>query len=284
MSRTKFKTLSLGKPDHGARTHAKWSSSSSERWLNCDACIQFTDKANALYGEPPPSEAAQEGTTAHECLEEVFKNPELRASSKYSPEMIEHARSCVEWVREITPPGAYIMIETKAPLDFIGEDMGGTLDIAIVEPFKSLHVVDYKFGKGHVVSPVHNTQLISYALSVAEAQHWNFFKYKGSIFQPRTASKVPYKTWEATPAKIESYVPKLKAARERSLAPNPKPTQGDWCFFCPGKRICPAFTEKALEKTRSAFDDGLYEIAKGSNSRKFEMVDPRLERLRSAFE
>lgn len=290
MTRQKFRTLALGKPaeapNHGARAHAKWSSSSSERWLNCDACIQLTEKSIELFGEMPSSAAADEGTLAHECLEDIFKNPGKGAFAKYTKEMIDHARECVSWVKSITPPDAFTLIETKAPLDFIGADMGGTLDVAIVEPFKSLHVIDYKYGKGHIVSPIENTQLISYALSIAERYDWNFEAYRFSIYQPRTAGRFPYRSWLTTPKVLESYVRKLRDAHARTLSPNPKPTQGEWCFFCPGKRVCPAFAEKAVQKTKDAFasDSYLYEVGEVKPAAvSVKRGGPNLGKLRAAF-
>jgi hypothetical protein len=248
-------TLSFVKPKPPVKeekTHAKWAASASDRWIGCPASVALTEKAYEKFGPPEESPAAVEGTMAHSCLEDLFKG--RHEPGKYTPEMEKHGRACVSWSRDQWDRDFPFMVENKTKLDFIGDDMGGTLDIAIVEHFGVLHTIDYKFGR-HPVSPANNSQLLCYTLAMAHQYDYNFASYRLSIYQPRIERKVPHRSWDCGPDLLGRFAETVARARKLSLKKNPPIKIGSYCYFCPARQICPEQKNKASAKLVEAFND-----------------------------
>jgi len=168
--------------DHGARDHAQWSASATERNWACAGALALTD------GLPEKtSEAADWGTCAHQiaekCLLDGVQASEFigttQKGKKYEfevdDEMADTAQVYVDFVRksaiEAAPPNVnpadLLKVEQKFTLAALDPpfEAGGTADAVIYYPAeKKLHVIDLKGGRGHVVEVVGNPQLRTYAL------------------------------------------------------------------------------------------------------------------------
>lgn len=241
------------------KAHAKLSASGSERWLNCPGSVALSENA------PPQRESgyAKEGTDAHAVLEVILKNHGKKPYSaarmlkgKYPDAMVEHALRAYKEIEVRIPPGATVLTETKVDLTFVGPDMFGTVDCAIVDEFGTLWVIDYKYGAGVPVDPDENTQLIYYALGIAHKYHFNFADVKLVIIQPRAPhEKGPIREWNMTIEQLMAWEVKFRQGVERVEDPCAELTDGDWCRWCPAATICPKLKEQAMETAAIVFDD-----------------------------
>lgn len=239
------------------KKHAKYSASSSERWLACPGSISLSEKA------PPQRESAYatEGTKAHECLEMLLLHPEkllanrAKLTKSHGPDMAEHAFAAAKKILALVPKGAELLVEVKSDLDFIEPDMGGTADVVIVEEFGTLHVIDYKYGQGVVVDPTENPQLISYALGIAHKYNFNFVDVKLSVLQPRafTEDGQTFRSWTLDIDSLKSWMPPFLVAVVESKQTSPPFNAGDHCRWCPAKTICPEISTKALAVAQVEF-------------------------------
>jgi len=145
--------------------------------------------------------------------------------------------------------------EKKYPLAFIYPDMKGTVDsVLMLRDLKTqdttLHVIDYKFGKGVVVDAFENYQLLMYTMGALEDVEINS-KITGKlrinlhIVQPYIRNS----NWELTD--IEQLKFLGYKARERYIEiandcykPDaPRVASKKACQFCKAKSTCPALAK-----------------------------------------
>ena len=251
--------------------HALLSASSAHRWLHCTGSPllekEFPD-TTSVY--------AQEGTLAHELCElklmaytgEITKRKltsmknKLMKSELWQPEMDSTSEAYLDYIKDITMSYTVkpvILIEKKVDFSRYVPEGFGTADCLILAG-DTLHVVDYKHGKGVVVDADHNPQMMLYALgAMSELSLLYRFKFVHmTIVQPRvnnisefTMTADELTDWGKTVVK-----PKAEAA----MSGKGEFEAGDWCRFCRAKRQC---------KTRYESNDSLYpELS--------ERHDPRL--------
>jgi hypothetical protein len=176
------------------RKHARLSASSSHRWLACPPSVKLSEN----YPDKG-SEYAAEGTAAHELCEFKLKNSlgmdandPTEALSYYNSEMEECADSYAEFVLELVEtakratPDPVVLIEQKVNFSRWVSDGFGTADCVIIAD-GSLHVIDYKHGKGVQVGAEENPQMMLYALGTLQAFDclYDISAVSMTIFQPR---------------------------------------------------------------------------------------------------
>lgn len=223
------------------RTHSKFSPSSAYRWLHCTGSIEYQDH-NA-----EPSEAAIEGTKAHEIVEHLVNGGKpfkvgdtIRVTSGkilYDETLHDAATMYCDFVRsKENEMGAKAVIEKQVHL--AGLPVYGTPDAVIFDPFFKLVVIDFKYGVGEIVSPFKNKQLIIYALSylgtVADPTEIEL-----CIVQPRSYEDTKIKIWNTTPSELYEWVPKINDAVRQHEAGEHQYVAGSWCQWCPGTGQCP---------------------------------------------
>jgi len=106
-----------------------------------------------------------------------------------------------------------------------------------------LNIFDYKFGT-HVVSARRNLQLIFYAIAVAQEYHWNFKRVRLWIVQPRARGYDGPTYWELSIDELFDYVKEFRDAVKRVETKSKTYKEGDWCYFCRARTICPLKTRK----------------------------------------
>jgi hypothetical protein len=247
---------------HHERAHSKFSASGFERIASCpgsvELCEGLPDKSNP---------AAERGTKAHEVLEVVLTyardNGGLNDLSpskslinlidqtvdNYELCMVEDACDASNFIvsRYRRVIGAKrLMVESRVYLDFIHPEAFGTLDSSILEFFGTLDVFDYKYGK-HLVSPKGNWQFLFYALAIAYKYKFNFHSVRMWTIQPNTRNADGHSFWMIPISELMVYIPKFEQAVERVEKFPKKYAEGDWCFFCKGKNICPLKRKKRLD-------------------------------------
>lgn len=236
---------------HSERKHAKLSASGAERWFRCPGSPALSE------GTPDrESEAAKEGTAAHELLEAFFTQKGLEAKIKAAPpEMyrwVKRSVDIIEGMRARARRGHEFIIEKKVELNFISPEMWGSIDYGIIEHFGTLHVIDFKFGK-KLVSPVENLQLLYYSLGLAHLYHWNFKKVRLTIIQPRARQYDGPSFWELPIVELKRYVAVFNKAVKR-VHDEPKTyVEGNWCFFCKAQRICPLKQNRRKDGAKALF-------------------------------
>ena len=172
--------------------HAILSASGAFRWLQCPPSAllerEFKDK---------PSDAAAEGNAAHALAEHKLRRAlKLRSKkpvSQYdSEEMDEHTNNYVGFVLEKielakqTCCDPLVLIEQKLDLSKYVPDGFGTADCIIVAD-DVLHVIDFKYGMGVVVSAISNPQMKLYALGALDLFEglYDINTVSMTIYQPR---------------------------------------------------------------------------------------------------
>lgn len=224
-----------------------FSASGAERWLNCPGSV-------ALEEASPPSADSPwslEGTKAHELLESELNGATIFGTG----EMVGHVYRTAQKIKAIhKSAGGTLFVERRVYALFLDPEMFGTCDAIIAGDDGWLHIIDFKYGAGHVVSPEKNPQLIQYALSVAESYNWDFDKVKMWILQPR-AGENWYKSWTITMDELQNIWWPVWAAgvgRVRK-APLKKINPGHWCHWCRAKLTCPAKQEKRTTEIVNRF-------------------------------
>lgn len=237
------------------KKHARFSPSSTERWLECAGSVQLCSKIPERE-----SAAAKEGGKGHKCLEHFLKNPGRPREAKYfllkqryPVDMVEHAFETSKHVFR-TAEGRKVLSEHKADLSFIHPELWGTLDVTIAEDFGTLDVMDYKYGKWMPVEIKENSQLKTYALAEAHRHQYNFQSVRLSILQPRTQHQDgPHRPWITSIPALRSWADILSRGIERAEKKNPPFKAGAHCFFCNAKKICKAYTPDAIKSVRAGF-------------------------------
>ncbi|MFA9423460.1 MAG: DUF2800 domain-containing protein, partial [Sedimentibacter sp.] len=240
--------------------HSDLSASGAHRWMACSP--------SAMLEKQYPNETsiyAEEGTAAHDLaehkLKKVLKMRSRKPTSKYhSDEMdemtdlyVENCLSIIEKAKE-TCKDIQILIEQK--LDFTGYVPGGfgTGDLVVVGS-GTLHVIDFKYGMGVIVSAEKNPQMMLYALGALSLfdMLYDIEKVSMSIIQPRVNN---FSTYEISIDEL------LKWAEEELkpkalLASNGEGEfcAGEHCRFCRAKNQCRARALKNLEMMKYEFAD-----------------------------
>jgi hypothetical protein len=261
--------------NHKERAHSKFSASGSERWLNCPYSVAAEEKA------PPSKDSfwSKEGTLAHECLEAKLSGKPYPTSFDVTEEMIGHVERAAAKVRAILNSfGGRMLVEKRVWATFIHPEMFGTCDVIIAGNDRTLHIIDFKYGAGHVISPVKNTQLIQYALSAAESYDWDFDRVKHWILQPRSGTDW-HKSWTIPIEELMTFwLPLWHKGVERVKRGSDRPAPGSYCHWCRAKLTCPAKTATRVEKITNEFNQSPLTNEVQTNGFKEESGEARQEK------
>jgi hypothetical protein len=213
----------------------------------------------------PSSRYAREGTAAHTVAELTLKG-DIFLPDKVNVEGHEFVVSrgmCVALNPYITHVealraqwGATVVLEKRLVVPGTSGEVWGTLDCG-VHARGELHVVDLKFGKGHVVDP-EGPQLKLYALALA--QFVNEFsthaKVTLTICQPRIGGD-PLRSYETTLGELYRWRGNVvRPAICKIIMGDTTEVAGVHCRWCVRKTECKAFAQKHQTHAASAFDDG----------------------------
>lgn len=262
--------------------HALLSASASRRWLNC------TPSAVLESHEPDTSSPfAEEGTRAHALAEKKLK-AWIKSNRKThfkadDGEMQECTDGYRDYVIEIfndekkKTPDAELRIEQKLDFSRWVPDGFGTGDAVIIGD-DTLHIIDFKYGKGVKVSAEDNSQMLLYAAGALDVfgALYDFDKITTHIYQPRignvsesTITVSALEEWLDTTVK-----PKADLASKGDGDPRP----GDWCRFCKVRAKCKARADFDIEAVKSSgFDTDPNLLDKED----IESILPMLDELQS---
>ena len=240
------------------RKHAILSASSSHRWLHCNPSARLEQEF-----EDRETEAAAEGTAAHALCEHKLRRAlRLQAKKPISPydceEMDIHTDGyvqCVmETVTEVRQLCADRIINIEQRLDFSCYvlDGFGTGDCVIISD-QTLHIIDFKYGRGVLVEAENNPQMMLYALGALHVYDslYDIEEVAMTVYQPRREN---ISTWTIP-------VCELKAWAENTLKPKAalayegkgEYIPGPWCTFCRAAVKCRARAEEKLRLAQYEF-------------------------------
>jgi hypothetical protein len=246
--------------EHSEREHAPLGGSSAHRWANCTMSVVLSRD----LPKEPASEAALEGTAAHEVAEIFltrFLHYKLTGEDlpwhETTPELEAAAKDYIDVVwksvlHEAITGKAYGLEDQFTLEAKLG--MYGFIDfwaVYIDDRGKRVGVVvDFKYGFVEVEAEK-NAQLAFYACAMREEltrAGKNLDYVRGVIFQPKVEPS--YKEVKFTAKQLDTWRKKFfKAAEEIFVKEKPKYKVGDWCGFCPAKAICPKYVKEAQSKT-----------------------------------
>lgn len=246
---------------HAERAHALLSASGAHRWLVCTPSARLEE-----HFPETTSSAAEEGTLAHELAElklrhyfyttDVGKQKYSRRLNKFKKdelwqdEMDRYTEDYLDYIKatalnlHVQP---YVEIEKKLDLtEWIPEGFG-TSDCTLVYS-DTVHVIDFKYGKGVRVDAEKNPQMMLYALGAYAAYRMLYpvKKVKMTIFQPRIDH---VSEWECSLDELLAFGEEVKG--KAALAIDGK---GEYhpdekaCRFCRAKAQCRARSDFNVKK------------------------------------
>lgn len=240
--------------NHENRAHALLSASSAHRWIMCPPSARLEEQF-----PDTTSEAAKEGTLAHEIcelkLQHYFNTTEmtrkkfstrfnkLKKHELYQPEMDGHTETYLEYVKSLAlsfPSSPRVDIEKRLDLSNYVKEGFGTGDCILIHD-DTLHVIDFKYGKGVPVSAELNPQMLLYALGAYDMCHlfYNIQNIVMHIVQPRLSDEAS--TWTCDITYLRNFGTLIKEKAEIAFRgegefyPDP-----DACRFCRAKNTCRA--------------------------------------------
>ncbi len=246
--------------------HAKLNASSSARWIACPGSVRLIDSLPHGVAERT-SRPACEGSAAHGlaewCLHECKPPEEFPAEFLKVPkwdepfpkdaEMCEAVQVYLDTIGDELArlgDGTEAWIEARVRPFNYRDDMWGTADCIIMQPFGELQVWDYKHGKGVVVEPEYNSQAMFYGLGALRALGLiaeDVTKVTLGIVQPRARhAEGGVRRWVTDRRELEEFGDVLEAAADRTKDADAPLVAGDHCRFCPARGACPAQRADAL--------------------------------------
>lgn len=254
--------------EHAERAHALLSASSAHRWMVCTPSAvleaQFPDTT---------SEAAREGTLAHELAELKLRNyfytvdfgktkltravNKLKKEELWQDEMMGYTDTYLDYIKSVAMKfenQPYVAIEKRVSFGAYVPDGFGTADCILISG-GVLHIIDFKYGKGVPVSAEGNPQLSLYALGAYETYKilYPIETIRMSIVQPRLSDEVS--EWSCPVKELLAFGSYVKEKAELAIKGEGefRPTEKA-CRFCRAKGRCRA---RSVENVKLAFSENL---------------------------
>ena len=240
--------------------HALLSASSSHRWLHCPPsarlCEGYDDKG---------SNFAAEGTDAHALCEYKLRTAlgmeaqdPTEDLSWYDAEMEECATSYATFVMELVEearkacPDPVVLIEQRLDYSRYVAEGFGTGDCVIIAD-GTLHIVDFKYGRGVLVEAEDNPQMMLYALGALELFDclYDIDTVSMTIFQPRRGNVSTHTIPKADLYEWADTV--LAPTAELAWSGEGEYNCGEWCQFCRAKADCRERANANMELAKFEF-------------------------------
>lgn len=227
---------------HAERDHALLSASGAHRWLLCTPSAKLEEQF-----PDTTSEAAREGTLAHELAELKVRNyfnpadiskrklnaqiKKMKENELWQDEMLGHTDTYIDYIRDVSiklPSQPYVAVEKRLDLSAYVPEGFGTADCIMLQG-EDLFVLDFKYGKGVPVSAEGNPQMMLYALGAYRAYCFLYpiSRIHMAIIQPRLDNISEWECSLEELLKFGQYVSERAALAVKG--------EGD---FCPGEKQC----------------------------------------------
>ena len=243
--------------------HAVLSASGASRWLACTPSArleeQFPDST---------SEYAKEGTLAHEVCElKVRKNlielmstrtyntklKKLKENELWQDEMDKFTDAYLEYIQELVHSyscSPAVMVEKKVDFSQYVPEGFGTADCIVIAE-GTMHIIDFKYGKGVAVSAENNSQMKLYALGayLEYSMLYPIEKIRMAIIQPRLENEASES--EIFVAELMDWAENVvKPLAEKAYKGEGTYIAGNHCRFCRAKATCRERARMNLEASK----------------------------------
>lgn len=233
------------------REHALLSASGAERWLHCTPSARLEDTFPDVSGP-----YAEEGSLAHTMAElkvrKKFIEPmgpkkyhtrlnKLKRDPLYQSEMGTCTDDYLDYISGVAlkyESEPYVTAEVKLDYGDYAPEGFGTADCIIIGD-NTLHVIDFKYGKGTPVTVEHNPQLMLYGLGALNKYQllYNIGTVALTIFQPRAQGET-VKEWSVSTEKLLAWGDDIKPTARIAFDGKGEFVPGDWCRFCRARGTC----------------------------------------------
>ena len=247
--------------------HALLGASKAHQWLACPPSARWEEH----FTDPGPSEAAAEGSVAHALAEDhltkilngkkVTTPKKFRDDPLYRPAMEEHVATYCDVITDTMAAmreagdDPIIYLEQRLDLSKWIPEGFGTADCILIGGH-TIHVFDFKYGKGVPVSAEENPQLKLYGLGALEEFGflYDISEVVLHIIQPRLESITEWNVSRDVLEKWGEFVVKPVAAQAHIGEGefNPGEEQCRWCLC---KMACRAYNNYRLDQVKSMFND-----------------------------
>ena len=243
--------------------HAVLSASGASRWLACTPSArleeQFPDST---------SEYAKEGTLAHEVCElKVRKNlielmstrtyntklKKIKENELWQDEMDKFTDAYLEYIQELVHSyscSPAVMVEKKVDFSQYVPEGFGTADCIVIAE-GTMHIIDFKYGKGVAVSAENNPQMKLYALGayLEYSMLYPIEKIRMAIIQPRLENEASES--EIFVAELMDWAENVvKPLAEKAYKGEGTYIAGNHCRFCRAKATCRERARMNLEASK----------------------------------
>lgn len=250
------------------------------RVMNCAGSVALATQCP----EPESSEAAREGTAAHEAAELVLTGQAPDLTSLIDRQMSNGVFVTAEMAEHLEPYVAMSQewcIERHAewePCD--GVVLSGTTDASHREG-DTLYVRDLKYGWS-LVEAENNWQLVAYAILQGGLTP-GVESIEMSIYQPRPwHPDGPLRTWTITGVKLHEYAALI--ASRLSMLDDSLQT-GTQCKYCPALSRCPAAREMQFNAIDVAMNAGHTDPEDGASlASQLDIIEQAQARLKLRFD
>lgn len=171
----------------------------------------------------------------------------LQKHELYQDEMLRHTDTYLEHVKQIAIAhefAPYVAIEVRVSYDDYVPEGFGTADCLIIGG-TTLHVIDYKYGKGVPVSAEQNPQMMLYALGALSkySMLYDITVVKMAIVQPRLDT---ISEWGLSASDLRDWGDLIRPIALRAHSGEGEYIPGDHCRFCRAKATCRARSDYYL--------------------------------------
>lgn len=244
-----------------------------------------------LAPEDADTEVTEDGTACHWLANEVWcgRLPAVDTLAPNGRVLTDEMFDAVDTYHGVLRAwsGVHAVCEQLIPIPRILQGMQGTPDAWAYNPdTKTLYIADLKFGF-RFVEVWDNLQLICYACGLIDllGLSWDTTKIEFVIVQPRSFHREgPVRKWRTTAADILPFVMQLQVAANAPVQYTPNPG----CFDCPGRHVCSAYQNAAMQAMEVAYGGGstheLSGVALGAELRMLKDAAKKLEGRISGLE
>lgn len=243
--------------------HSVFAPSAAHRWMKCAPSIAAPPGRTSIE--------AAEGSVAHDmastCLQtdldahQVWLMVQVATHDGFeiaiTDEMRAYVQRYLDYVRGL---GGTRIIEKR--IEFTPE-LGGTPDALVLDlasEGNTLHVIDFKYGKGVRVAAEENAQMLTYAMmALADVEELiDITNVVLHVHQPRVDN---VSAWPTTRQRVRDFQAELNDAMQRAkMFLNQEPiaslfdyVPGDHCKFCSLAGTCPGLHAKAVSSAQKVF-------------------------------
>lgn len=262
------------------KKHAVLSASGSHKWLNCTPSARLEEKF-----PNKTSDYMEEGTLAHAIAEFKVKSYFNEAFSKsaytrrinkfkkekyFNQEMLMYTDTYLECIKGIAMESStrpFVAVEQTVDFsDYVPEGFG-TADCILISE-NTLHIIDFKYGKGVEVSAESNPQMMLYALGAIKQFGflYDIQKINMLIIQPR---KDNISNFEMTKDELLNWGNNtVKSQAQLAFMGLGTFVQGEHCRFCKARGACEFRAQenmKVVEEIKELKGQGLLSNAEMSD-------------------